>query len=89
MTTKQPKKIYADFNNCDGEGRVRLNTLGSRESIDQLGPLEEGEQLYLSDNELCVLGRAEYSPSEGIWTATFDWEELDAIVPPSAKGATT
>jgi hypothetical protein len=79
MTTKSPKKVYADFNNCDGECRVRLITMGSRRDLEHLGPLEEGDMLDLYDTELRVLGKAEFSELEKIWTARFDPEELISI----------
>ena len=79
MTTKPPKRVYADFNNCDGEGRVRLITLGSRQDLERLEPLKEGELLNLYDTELRVLGKAEFSEVEKIWTARFDPRELTSI----------
>jgi hypothetical protein len=81
MTAKSPKQVYADFNNCDGEGRARLITMGSLSDLRQLDPLEEGEPLYLYDNELHVFGKAEFSEVENIWTGRFNWDDLAQDAP--------
>ena len=69
--------IYADFNNCDPQGRVRLNTVGSLRNLASTGVrLEDGMPLHVTDNELGVNGTAEFSKEENIWTARFDWNQL-------------
>ena len=79
MTIKACKRIYADFNNCDEPGRVRLNTIGSLRDLDHVGPLKEGEMLELYDTELRVVGKAEFSRVDNIWTAQFDPEKVTSI----------
>jgi hypothetical protein len=74
--------IYADFNNCDQQGRVRLNTVGSlRDLASTRVRLEDGVPLHITDNELEVNGTAEFSKEENIWTARFNWDELLEIAP--------
>jgi hypothetical protein len=72
--------IYADFNNCDVQGRVRLNIAGSQRDLGSTGVrLDDGVVLHLTDNELEVIGTAEFSEEENIWTARFSWDELREI----------
>ena len=72
--------IYADFNNCDVRGRVRLNIAGSQRDLASTGVrLADGVALHLTDNELQVIGTAEFSEEENIWTARFNWDELREI----------
>jgi hypothetical protein len=72
--------IYVDFNNCDAQGRVRLNTVGSLQDLASTGVrLEDGVALHLTDNELEVNGTAEFSKEENIWAARFNWDELNEI----------
>jgi hypothetical protein len=59
-------RIYADFNSCDEQGRVQLNTVGSLRDIKQCeNVLEEGMRvlLYMTD-EFEVYGTLVF---EGIW----------------------
>ena len=70
-------RIYADFNNCDKEGRVRLNCIGSRDDLERLGiPLEEGMELVVSDSELEVEATATFVVEESIWAAEFNPQRL-------------
>ena len=49
------KKIYADFNNCDEDGRVRLNCVGSKSDIEIFKEtLRSGMTVILYDDELQV-----------------------------------
>ena len=70
-------KVFADFHNADGKGRLRLNCKGT---IDDLAyqniELSEGLELILADDEVEGKGRATYSESENIWVAEIDWGEL-------------
>ena len=66
-------RIYADFNNCDREGRVRLNCIGSRADLGRLGiELKEGMKLMVSDSELEVEAVATFVADDSIWAAEFD-----------------
>jgi hypothetical protein len=66
--------IYADFNNADAEGRVRLNGAGTLRDLARLGMrLRDGMPLTIHDEELAADAEAVYSPSETIWVALIDW----------------
>jgi len=55
-------RIYADFNNADEDGRLRLNVNGALDAIARLGdPLKAGDRFIYSDGELEVEGSAEPS----------------------------
>lgn len=66
-------KIFADFNNADSKGRVRLTTVGSLRDIkDENLRLEPGLELVLDDEDgLNTIGIVEFSEEENIW-----WHEL-------------
>lgn len=61
-------RIQVDFNNCDREGRVRLNTVGAIQSLNESRMvLEKGLEVELETYEfLPVRGILEYSDSEHI-----------------------
>jgi len=66
--------IEVDFNNCDREGRVRLNTMGAIRSL-------SASQMALrngltSGDFFPIKGIVEYSESEGIWVGRFDVNDL-------------
>lgn len=63
--------IFADFNNADEGGRVRLNCNGTIEDIQRLEiELKEGMQMILYDDEaLKTIGIVKYSEKESIWVA--------------------
>jgi hypothetical protein len=79
-------KIYADFNNADAAGRIRLNCAGTEEDLScQKIQLRDGIALTLwsddlDDNghfdELLVDGIASYSEGERCWVATIDWSAI-------------
>jgi len=79
-------KVYADFNNADPQGRLRLNCLGTREDLAKHGvELREGLEitLYADDlddegqlDELVVKGVVSFSSEEKIWVATIDWKAI-------------
>ena len=65
-------RIYADFNSCDKQGRVRLNTVGSLKDIKQYeNVLKEGMRvlLYMKD-EFEVYGTLVF---EDIWLGIPDF----------------
>jgi hypothetical protein len=69
--------IYVDFNNCDSEGRVRLNTVGTADSLARSGlKLTAGMEVLLQSEDLETEGVVEFSKSEHIWVATFYWDRL-------------
>jgi hypothetical protein len=68
-------KIYADFNSCDEQGRVRLSTVGSLKDIKQYeNVLEEGMRvlLYMTD-EFEVYGTLVF---EDIWLGIPDFSTI-------------
>jgi hypothetical protein len=67
--------IYADFNNADPQGRLRLNCIGTIEDLSRQGiQLREGLPLTLHDEELEADGEAYFSPEDRIWVAVLDWQ---------------
>lgn len=74
--------IVADFHNADTSGHVRLNTLGTLESLSLTGlQLTDGMCITVHDDELEADGVAHFSTDERIWVAQIDW---DAIRPHTA-----
>jgi hypothetical protein len=67
--------IYADFNDADPRGRLRLNCIGTIEDLSRQGvQLREGLQLTLHDEELEADGEARFSSEEQIWVAIVNWQ---------------
>ena len=65
--------VYADFNNMDSSGRIRLNSVGTTEDIQKLSlRLTEGMLLIISDSEMTAKGIVEFSSEEDIWVFTID-----------------
>jgi hypothetical protein len=71
--------ICVDFNNLDKEGRVRLITAGALHDIQSKNiKLFDGLELLLDDSqEFKGPGVVEFSKSENIWVARFDWENME------------
>lgn len=79
-------QIYADFQNADPAGRVRLNCAGTIADLSRAQlRLHEGLAvlLYADDADetgrtqrLVVEGVATYSPDEHCWVATIDWQKI-------------
>ena len=71
-------KICVDFQNADKHGRIRLNTVGSFQSIrENRIELIEGKQVELDDEEgLKNLGVLKFSKEENVWVAEIDWEKF-------------
>ena len=75
--------IYADFQNATVDGRIRLNTTGTREDLTRLGlALEEGILLTLytddgdDDRGMTIEGVVERDAEEGGWVAAVDWSKV-------------
>ncbi|MFL6445470.1 MAG: hypothetical protein ACJ713_16765 [Candidatus Sulfotelmatobacter sp.] len=70
--------IEVDFNNCDQQGRVRLNTIGAIQSLNESQiTLRNGLVVELTSGDFFpIKGIAEYSDSEHIWVVRFDVNEL-------------
>lgn len=75
-STNDFPRVFADFNNADPLGRVRLNTDGAREDIQRNGiVLTNGIQVTLYDGELVTVGIVQHDDHEG-WVAEIDWASL-------------
>ena len=82
-------RVYADFQNADVQGRVRLNCAGTMQDLTrQHTSLHKGlvVTLYADDadgqgrpDELEVLGVVEYSDEERCWVAVIDWNALHHV----------
>ena len=69
--------IYADFNNADPAGRLRLNCIGTVRDLGRLGVrLQDGLRLRVHDEELEADGEVSYSSDEQIWVAMIDWNAV-------------
>lgn len=69
--------IYADFQNADADGYVRLNCDGTRADLEQARlVLAEGMRLNLSDGELQTEATVVRPGSEGVWRAEINWSAL-------------
>ena len=70
--------LFADFNNTDTQGRIRLNTTGLQNDLrTQNISLKSGMKVLLDDNdELKAFGIVEYSTTENIWVAVIKWEDF-------------
>ena len=79
-------KVYADFNDADPQGRIRLNCVGALEDLSrQRVSLRDGLVLMLySDDlddqgrldELLVDGTVSFSEEEHCWVASVDWQAI-------------
>ena len=76
--------IFADFNNADILGRIRLNTAGSLDDVkNKMITLKNGLQLIVDDDDgLTAHATVEFSKEENIWVAKIDWKELNTDTPP-------
>jgi hypothetical protein len=72
-------RIYADFNNADKKGRIRLNTKGALEDFRALGagPTVGMHVLLYDTDEFCTEGIIEHDELEG-WVAQIDWDKLQS-----------
>jgi len=62
------KRIYADFNNKDPDGYVRLNTIGTIADLARTSILlEDGTQFIVCDGDLVAGIIVRSSGAEGIW----------------------
>ena len=72
-----PRRVYADFNNADRQGRLRLNCVGTTDDLrrQDLG-LTEGMPLTLYMEDIECSGTATFSHEENIWVAVIDWDAI-------------
>lgn len=70
-------RVFADFNNADTLGRLRLNCVGTIEDLArQQITLQEHQSLTLYDEDLEVEAQVEYSTEEHVWVALIDWNAI-------------
>ena len=79
-------RIYADFNNADSQGRLRLNCVGTTKDLARHNvELFDGLALLLyaddldgegQPDELLAEGVVSYSEDEHIWVAAIDWAAI-------------
>ncbi len=66
MKTINTKPIFADFNNQEEDGAVRLDTRGTLHDLDQQNIiLKDGDYLWVTDTEIEVRGQVEFR--DKIW----------------------
>lgn len=71
------QSIYADFNNADQMGRLRLNCIGTVRDLGRLGlQLQNGLRVRVHDEELEAEAEIGYSSDEHIWVAKIDWDAI-------------
>jgi hypothetical protein len=62
--------VFVDFHNRDTDGRVRLNTIGTMQDLNnQSVVLRDGLLIHLYSEDISLDGIVEYSPKENIWVA--------------------
>jgi hypothetical protein len=88
-------KVYADFNNADALGRIRLNSVGTTQDLAR-------EQIRLSDGLMLLLycddanddgqsvelqanGAVEFSTNENCWVAKVNWDALQRVPAASSR----
>ncbi|MEC4812153.1 MAG: hypothetical protein SAK29_02555 [Scytonema sp. PMC 1069.18] len=70
-------RVFADFQNADTEGRLRLNCIGTIEDLARQNiELHNGQLLTLYSEDLEVDGVVEYSTEENLWVAVIDWNDI-------------
>jgi hypothetical protein len=68
MNAINNEPIFADVNNCDQDGAVRLSTRGTLHDLDRLQlKFEEGQVVWISDGEIELLGNV--TTRDGQWVA--------------------
>ncbi len=77
VTVDIPKR-FADFNNADSKGRLRLTTNGTLADLTRLNlELKEGMRVLIDDDEtLTTIGYIRYSDEEKIWVAEINWDNI-------------
>jgi hypothetical protein len=73
-------RIFADFQNADSQGRLRLNCIGTIEDLSRQGTkLIDGENLLIYSEELEADAVVAYSDEEKIWVAEIDWDKIREV----------
>jgi hypothetical protein len=70
-------RVYVDFHNADAEGRLRLNCVGTIQSLNrQQIELHEGLRLTFFNEDLEVEGKVHFSKEENLWVSVIDWNAI-------------
>ncbi len=70
-------RVFADFQNADAQGRLRLNCIGTVEDLArQRIALRDGQWFTLYSEELAVDGQVHFSTEENLWVAVIDWNAI-------------
>jgi hypothetical protein len=73
-------RIFADFQNADPQGRLRLNCIGTIEDLSRQGTkLIDGNNLLIYSEELEADAVVSYSDEEKIWVAAIDWDKIREV----------
>ena len=73
-------RVYADFQNADEKGRLRLNCVGTMKDLSrQKIELKDDLELTIYSEDLEVAGRVEYSTEENLWVAIIDWGAIEEV----------
>jgi hypothetical protein len=76
METSLPV-IYADFNNADRHGRLRLAICGSEEDIQRQDlKLFDGMKVIVKGDDLSADAEVKFSNEEQIWVAEINWAQI-------------
>ncbi|MCZ6681058.1 MAG: hypothetical protein O7E52_27880 [Candidatus Poribacteria bacterium] len=69
--------IYADFNNCEENGKVRLNTNGSLSDLSEVNDkIHPDMSVWLYDEEFEVEAKLEYNQKWKIWLGAPNWSTI-------------
>jgi hypothetical protein len=80
MQSMNNPRIFADFQNADSQGRLRLNCIGTIEDLSRQGTkLINGGNLLIYSEELEVDAVVSYSNEEKIWVASIDWDKIREV----------
>jgi hypothetical protein len=73
-------RVYADFQNADAQGRLRLNCVGTvRDLAQQQVVLRDGLGLTVYSEDVEADGRVQYSVEENLWVAVIDWNAIREV----------
>jgi hypothetical protein len=71
--------VYADLQNADIKGRLRLNCVGTMQDLARQGILlRDGLKLTVYNEESKVDAKVMYSEEEHLWVAVIDWKAIRA-----------
>jgi hypothetical protein len=77
-------RVYADFQNADEEGRLRLNCVGTLADLSQQEiELAVGRSLIFYSEDLEVAGVVEYSEVGHLWVGRIDWDSIMSFQHPA------